>query len=279
MRRGREESTWKNDEGQVIALNIGADYCAEHEWGINDLKRDFGIPDSDLMHSINPSRLDKIKAALGFKKEEPVGIATRTISKSDMIVHNLESGPKKIDKGKGAQKMWGFAAIPKWRHESWDFEGIRDCWWDPERHEFQGWWAGRSLAVLYPEKEVIRDFVDAFERNDIAIWIGASRLFKNGGLIIAIVSRLPKEFTDEMKEADLDRIKLTEAAVSTGVYDRLSSAKREYYALSPRWKDAEKKEVVFWLNPMDQPNNNSGWYSVQELDEWCKGMGPIPKNK
>ena len=39
-----------------------------------------------------------------------------------------------------------------------------------------------------------------------------------------------------------------------------------------------KKEVIFWLNPMDQHNNNWGWFTVEDLKKWAKGKGKIPKN-
>lgn len=279
MRRGRNESTWKNEEGQVIALNLGADYCAEHEWGIKGLQYDLGIPSSDLDKEISPSLLVSIRGLLSSKKNPKLGIERRTITESKCLIDNLSLGPAQIKEGHRRHKMWGIALIADWMHERWDFSNIRDSWWDPERSEFMGWWSDRDLAVLHPDKQVIQDFVDAFEKKDIAVWVGASGPFQNGGLIIAIVSRLPQEFLEEAISADLDYIALKKAAISTGIYERLEKAGCKYFALSPKWKDDERKEVKFWLNPMDQRNNNFGWYSVKDLEEWCNGTGPILKNK
>lgn len=37
MRRGFKGQTLKNAEGKVIGMFFGSDFCAEHEWGIEDL--------------------------------------------------------------------------------------------------------------------------------------------------------------------------------------------------------------------------------------------------
>ncbi|MFA6407274.1 MAG: hypothetical protein WCV80_01030, partial [Candidatus Paceibacterota bacterium] len=59
--------------------------------------------------------------------------------------------------------------------------------------------------------------------------------------------------------------------------DELKKAGIGYFALSPRWKDETKKEIVFWLNPREQRENNYGWFSAADLKLWIKGKGPIPK--
>ena len=59
----------------------------------------------------------------------------------------------------------------------------------------------------------------------------------------------------------------------------LEKAKCRYYALSLRWKDDDKKEVIFWLNPMEQDKNNFGWFTVEDLKDWAKGKGKIPMKK
>ena len=77
------------------------------------------------------------------------------------------------------------------------------------------------------------------------------------------------------------------SAAATGIEEVLKKAGKRYYALSPRWaasikgtKNGEvetKYGVVFWLNPCDQYKNNYGHFTVEELQQWAKGEGPIPK--
>ena len=31
------------DQGKIYGVNLGYDHCAEHEWGINHLEKDFAI--------------------------------------------------------------------------------------------------------------------------------------------------------------------------------------------------------------------------------------------
>jgi hypothetical protein len=82
-----------------------------------------------------------------------------------------------------------------------------------------------------------------------------------------------------MSSVDRDQLEIKKSAFETGIHKKLKEADKKYFALSPRWKDKDKKEVVFWLNPYDQQNNNFGWYSAKDLEEWIEGKGPVPKNK
>ena len=43
MRRTYNSQFIFNEDGTFVGLNLGADYCAEHEWGIRDLEDTFGI--------------------------------------------------------------------------------------------------------------------------------------------------------------------------------------------------------------------------------------------
>jgi hypothetical protein len=90
-----------------------------------------------------------------------------------------------------------------------------------------------------------------------------------------------------MKQKDEDRINLHEAAKATGIEEKVCAALKSdfggkpFYALSPSWKNKQntKHKVVFWLNPTDQQKNNYGWFTVEELEQWIEGKGPIPMKK
>ena len=43
MRKGYDQQVWVGENNQFIGFGLGADFCAEHEWGIRGLKRCFGI--------------------------------------------------------------------------------------------------------------------------------------------------------------------------------------------------------------------------------------------
>ena len=72
MRRGYNSELIKDEQGQLLGFNLGADYCAEHEWGIDKIKRCFGI-DVDSGERPFANWWEKIllvttKSALGIDK-------------------------------------------------------------------------------------------------------------------------------------------------------------------------------------------------------------------
>ena len=284
MRRGREGKIWKSEEtGEVIAITLGADFCSEHEWGIKGIKRILGIPDLKIP-DLKMGMAEKILEFLNLKSTGPVGLDRMKQTTDINVLHNLETKGLKETSGWGQNKkkhtFWGFAVMESWYQEGFDFkENLRENYYNPEREELIGYWGENDFAVLMEDKSIVEEFVEAFSRKDIAVWVGASGPFRNGGLIIAIASRLPNDFVQEMTDADLDTIELQKAAARTGIHKLLKEADQKYLALSPRWTDESKTEVKFWLNPYDQTNNNFGWYTVEDLEAWVNGEGPIPKKQ
>ena len=271
MRRGSNEEVWRTDDGIFIGLSLGADYCAEHEWGIAKLKSKLGM-NAPNYKNIN-SDLDVQKRFMKLKTHI-TGLDALTISKHEDIVNNLDTAGY-VDKKSGVA-LFGIAT-KSWHREGFEFSNLRDNWYNPERSEIMGWWDEGTFAFLSPNKQDVQDIADAFEKNDIAIFLGGGGAFKNAGLVISIASRLPEEFKESSKQGDIDYIALQRAAIKTGIHKKLIKADKQYYALSPKWKDEDKTELTFWLNPNDQRNVNYGWVSVAELEAWCKDEGPIPK--
>lgn len=55
-----------------------------------------------------------------------------------------------------------------------------------------------------------------------------------------------------------------------------------YYCLKPRWVSENEKlqtryPVIFFLNPMRQREHDYGWFTVEELEQWTEGRGPVMK--
>lgn len=279
MRRGRDGSFWLDDSGRVIAANLGADYCSEHEWGIDDIRRSLGMPEKIPL--ISSSRIDRILDFLKLNPGPNVGIKNRKMKSLNgaKVVHNLDTKGINVKSGWGKSKkkhtMWGFAMVSEWIAERFDFKTL-DEFYIPEKEQLIGHWNKGNFGLLSEQKKYVEDLVQAFEKNDIAVWVGAGGPFRNGGLIVAIVSRIPQDFLDEMSANDEDQIKLTQAAIDTGIYEKLDKAEKKYFALSPKWDSDAPGKVIFWLNPYDQKNNNFGWYTVEDLEDWIQGKGKIP---
>lgn len=95
--------------------------------------------------------------------------------------------------------------------------------------------------------------------------------------------------------SDTSIVSLDAAAKVTGIENRIARRRDSagkggryfpdysYFALVPAWVGDKKRQdtshgVYFWLNPMHQDRYNSGWFTVEELDEWLEGRGPVMKH-
>jgi hypothetical protein len=116
---------------------------------------------------------------------------------------------------------------------------------------------------------------EALEADDAIIMLsGGNRWLGGGGLAIGILSLIPETVKKTLLDADLTAIRLTKDFASTGIEKRLSAAGKRWYALRPAYCDDGAIRV--WLNPQEQHKNNSGWFSIVDLDAWIANQGPIP---
>jgi hypothetical protein len=248
VRHGNNSGFLFGDDG-VIALNLGSDYCAEHEWGIKGIRRDFGM------------------------KDDGYGVERRRIRQLPQTSRHFG-------------QTWGWKELPSYKaagfwltHYRLDGEPRLEYGFYRDQTLWTGW-SGEDLGAFSNEakgQKRLRELFDAIERLDACIWLGGGGVFENAGLVIGITSRLPKDVLVAWDKNDREHEKLMADAKATGIADRLKAAGKEYYALSPhREKDGS---IVFFLNPQQQRENNCGWFTVKDLDAWIRGNGPIPKKK
>lgn len=271
MRRGNQGKTVirLEDEKTLLGVNLGADFTAEHEWGIEKLRRIYGIDnqlDGIKGRLISQAPADRIlRGEVRFGKPKATWHALVSFASPYHKEHNTTLDKELIDR---------LELTP---------------YGDDEIH---GAWDESSFGILTKDELVIGELSEAIDRLDLCIAIlGALKgnPFSRPGLCLLIASRIPKVVAAHWLESDLDQKRLITASEATGIADRLQKAGRRYYALSPKWADAvlvskrgESKTnhpVVYWLNPMDQDSNNYGWFTVEELDKWVKGKGPVPKKR
>lgn len=263
MRRGMDAEVFVED-GKLYGFNLGADFTSEHEWGIDKLKRVFGVTNTKkkLLGTIAPV----------------LGVDARTITEkpTDMLHYGEITLQKKKYSFLVCFNSY-FTKIEKITADmlkSFEIYPFRE-----DRHIFTAWDDG-SFGILVDEtyKKELADLYDAFNKKDIVFGMGRGNVFKNSGLLLIVRSAMSKEEVEELYEKDLDYLNLQKAAEKTGIAKKLKEVGKKYYALSPRWKDeTTKKEVIFWLNPMDQHIYNSGWYGIEELMQWVNNEGPIIK--
>lgn len=275
MRKGRDANFIYGENGEVMAVNLGADFTAEHEWGIKRMQQAFNI--NFVSEKPEESVLEKLKKTLKLKKEEPLfGIEKRRIQKVNEHLTFFERQGKK-----GKEYIMLFSRYFNMSKEiEKEVQIPRELYIDEKTGIGTAWdEATFGVIVTSEHKNHLEEIYQAFHDKDISIHLGGGGVFQNAGLVLSIVSRIPQQIKDEMIEGDRDRYRLENMAQETGIHQILKEANKRYYALSPRWKDETKTEVVFWLNPMEQNQNNFGLYGVEDLLLWSKNEGPIPMKK
>jgi hypothetical protein len=284
----------KNKDGRFIGVGLGSDFCAEHEWGTEEIQRKFGIP------ACKQERGGWGKIVALVADTMPLGADKYTVSQGEVYTFEktaevTDYGTRKVEKGRIVRdakyklKLYGLTSYDPSQQEKWGtpkakvLESItreahiyfRE---DPLKRVFAAWDSKDFLFMIESEED--RDaLVKAFQEKDIVMFLGGVGGFSNGTYNIFIKSRLPAEVITQMREDDLDHRAMMKAFKATGIEERLRDAKCTYFALSPRWKGDSKTELQFWLNPQEQHRNNCGWFTIADLEDWMKGTGKIPMTK
>lgn len=269
MRQARDGSFLVSAEGKLIAINLGADFVAEHEWGVQRLKSSFGIP--------TYQKTDNTDAGVARRKVRSFPIEARYSSALQLLKLKdctvLIFGGYGFDKVKdfktacGAMRVYGEITPEKPKY-------------DGKPQDFLAAWDESSFGVVAKDEVAckhLETLYEAFKGLDAAIWVGGAGVFQNGGLVLAVYSNIPKENVDSMREKELEAVQVQVDMAETGIEKLLADAGKRYYALSPSRK--ADGSLQFWLNPQDQRSYESRWSSLEELKQWAEDKGPIIKKK
>lgn len=266
MRRATHDTQWLFDkDGHLQGIALGFDFASEHEWGIDRLKQAFGISTT----------------------KTPIGINDRKITIVPEHLVYMEFDHKPNDKRKKAEHYAALAYMNMSYYQNAPerlkeivLRNAEPYSYDEKCKPIGAAWSEQDFGIVVKGDENItrlRELYDAFKIKDIAVAPGKSRGFlRSFGLTFVIISRLEPEVFEAVLAADKDHDALLKAAEATGIVKRLNAAKKEFFACSPAWANKDKKEVHFWLNPEQQDENNYGWYTVKDLDDWIAGKGKIP---
>jgi hypothetical protein len=275
MRAGRGGGFIKDESGALLGVNLGADYCAEHEWGIDNIAEAFGFTQS-TEKPFRPS------SALIGKPKPLFGIKKRLIH---TLPENIALSKFKIGNRNVKFLVFGYN---DWSGVPSDKKSLRPEMQYLPKDGFKAGWSDGDFGILVDKQhfEEIDELWAAFLRNDIIVGLFGGGPFKNAGLKFIIASRFPKELAEGMRKADEDRYNLLVAAEKTGIQERLLKAGKKWFALSPKWTtdgwdDIAKRtkyDVVFFLNPEDQQNCYWGWVTVEDLLDWIDDKGNIPNH-
>jgi hypothetical protein len=270
MRRGFN-SGWLIEGTNFMGVNLGSDFTSEHEWGIKDLRKVLGVDDDKSVLGIERRiiKSPKDKAVRLIEEEEITALIVREYSSHD-------EGKKIKDYSHGELSI-------------------------SSNEEMATAWSSCDLGICVKRPKDIKRLKkvhDAIMNNGAAIWLGGGHVFQNAGLVIALLRQIPDNLKQVMYDADADAIKLQKASEATGIKQRIDALNEKYreahpgtyrfpcgyFALSPSWakgfaKTLTKHPVVYWLNPANQQVDNAGWYTVEQLEQWMEGNGPVLMDK
>lgn len=246
----------RDEAGNLVGINVGWDFTAEHEWGIRGIKLKLGVNDKgygSIRHLIrNPANIRTCEKKIGGEKwRKKVPISTWHVIFCNSRFDAADDLPTYFN----------------------------------EEQEIIGAWSGETgFAVGIKDKAVFDTMMKAIAAGDVLItneslFLSEQSPFSRGGLKLLIRSALPDEWEHIWIDSHQDHEKLLKAAEKTGIEKKLRAAGKGFYALSPKWMDETRTTVQFWLNPEQQDENNFGWYSVEDLEAWIANSGPIPKTK
>lgn len=265
-------------EGPIIGVLLAADFTAEHESGIRGILSTLNIQPDGRMFT-------------GRSMQAP---CTRFATKSfDRKMSYFPMNEKPI-RGRSERPL----LLTELNYQ--DEVSAHDL---TLRHRLEdditGRWSGHGFAITAwtdRGREAVRLIEEGIRLGDLAVWTGGApnNPFARPGLVIVRASLVPQAYRDILDKADQAAIDLDIVAKATGIYDKIEAANGPkvafqrpafgYFALAPQMLDDEQQAkletahpVRFFLNPMNQTRYASGWYTVEQLELWLNGQGPIIK--
>lgn len=248
MRRANDSELITDADDKVIGINLGYDFCSEHERGIKDI-------------------LDALGVSIGEVAEENFGIKGRTTTRFDENSFFFEQNE--------THTCLTFEPRSGQDPQGWDNGELGST-----PNEITSAWDGCSFGIVMANEYsgFLSELYEAFKRHDVAVGLsGDDNSFANAGFALIIASNFSTEDEERLREQDESHHKLQKAVEATGIRDKLEVAGKRYHALSPRWVDEGETEISYWLNPEEQRNNNYGWFTLQDLLDWIQNKGPILK--
>lgn len=277
MRTSHQDKGWVEDpNGRLIGVALGFDFCAEHEQGARPFYRSMNV-NTDVLG------FDRMVA----RRAPPV---VRFDAWTERKPKANQRARQDVDPDKLKHAALHVAASPGQE------EPLRElvkrhivpvnptaAYYSPERDDIGcAWDEGTALIWVRGAANVARlqEIHAAILAQDLVLNAPVQSGFvRRGGLSFGIASRFSEEFKKDLLESDRYNARLEKAVIQSGVRDLLKENKIGYYALTPAWHDAERERgLLFFLNPMDQRRNHADWFTLDEIEQWAKGTGPVIKD-
>ncbi|AJF60934.1 TPA: hypothetical protein HA239_03170 [Candidatus Woesearchaeota archaeon] len=246
LKRGIMDAGFIVLDDKVMGINLGWDAATEHETGIRELRKSFGIGLDEKLLGYEARKNTAVPKTLFYHEDETASLVFVPYSSISSIEEALGYIPKLYD-GEDLATGWesdAFAVRTTLEH-------------------------GAALKNVY----------EAFRKKSGIIMLGnRTTPFANPGLILMDYRKIPEEYLEKARE--IDRTHREEQAnyrrleKESGVFELLEKGGKEYFALSIRGL-GENGKPRWWLYPEQQDRYEAGWYSTEDLKLWAKNKGPV----
>jgi hypothetical protein len=279
MRLSYRTHLLKTDSDTAYGFYAEADFCAEHEHGLGRLYRDMGCADSTVegigryqpSEEVASSGRFPVLSTGRFWNRDDKG-RKKTVTRA--LLASREVNPDYMPEG-------GYAPRGSSQATTWFSE-----------HGFL------VMAQDVETESLINSLHHHAGTRDIAVFMGGGgfNAFSRGGIVIVIPSLVPIEHLESLRASHANARLLEEAAGRTGIRERITEKQQatmcgrwlmdspyHLYGIKPDWAKSIKSrgegdaivtehEVIFWIN---SGRGIYGWYTVEELDKWLDGSGPV----
>lgn len=284
---GSDTRIIRDADGRIWGIFLAGNGCSEHEHGIAPILSFLNIDAEGRM------LLGRSMTA-GARLSEAFGQVTRT--------YHLEGGRPLKQTDRVAYLAMRQDCLMERSTRCMGLERYRldtdiTAAWSEREFKLAGWTSGGQ--------EALRLLADAVATSDLAVWVGntpdnVGNPFSHSGIVMAIASRMPDEAIAALDDSDEEALRLADAAEKTGIRRKIEERAGglqswpggpAYHALAPKWvmrsvhRDGVQVRletihpVAFFLNPARQGAFNHGWFTVEELEQWLEGRGPVIKKE
>lgn len=272
MRQAYNDTEILYNDNTPIGLSFGSDFCAEHEWGISDIKRYLEV-DSDLQ-DFERFRINNTNQVHYFEHKNIKGLILSPYLWYEF--HNLNN-TKVLDHYFKALEQSDKDLIAFWNNSSFllltnsdsKAEDIKDIWKSVQK----------GCGIIGYKNEAFG---------------GAGLLIYRTDFMEDEWKIIKENFEENLKI--LQENKVQWAKETEGLYDALMTMNQKvtigsypstpfYYLPLPqankKWTISEPKflkennKLKVWLNPTHQDLFRFGYYTSEDLWNWSIGRGPI----
>jgi hypothetical protein len=259
-------------DGNVIGIALGADFTAEHEWGIKDMLNQFNCDSISLKDKVYKAKKTFL---LGNLRVANISTGIRT---------NKDSSKLKIHKEKG--RVYLYMDTNHYLGSEKSLAQYFDWYMYDRDTDIQGAWCDSDFVARTTNKEIVNvfeDLVAAEAENDL--FIGMFPELMRNGLLIVRASSIPEESKESIIQKQKNEIECYSRMFDSGIEKILEKAGKKFFALSPSitsekgmktaYDEYPPDTLIFWLNPYDQQKYSHGYYTVEDLKDWAQDKGAV----